>query len=161
MQEGKIQSIIDKKDFENDADLRAFFHYPLDTKQKQAIKEDKKKPTISIDSVSFSYQNTKQKTEKGKDFFQNLSLQFCSSSLTAIMGPSGSGKTTLFELIAGLLEAKNGEILSSGKVSLALQDANAALFEEFAVDDIAFGTQSRAYGKNSWSECKRQWLLST
>jgi len=38
MQEGKIQSIIDKKEFENDADLRAFFHYPLDTEQKQAIK---------------------------------------------------------------------------------------------------------------------------
>jgi energy-coupling factor transporter ATP-binding protein EcfA2 len=144
MQEGKIQSIIDKKEFENDADLRAFFHYPLDTEQKQAIKkEDKKKPTISIDSVSFSYQNAKQKTEKGKDFFQNLSLQFCSSSLTAIMGPSGSGKTTLFELIAGLLEAKDGEILSSGKVSLSLQDANAALFEEFAVDDIAFGPRNQ------------------
>ncbi|HUH44323.1 MAG TPA: energy-coupling factor transporter ATPase [Treponemataceae bacterium] len=143
MQEGKIQSIIDKKDFENDADLRAFFHYPLDTEQKQAIKEDKKKPTISIDSVSFSYQNAKQKTEKGKDFFQNLSLQFCSSSLTAIMGPSGSGKTTLFELIAGLLEAKDGEILSSGKVALSLQDANAALFEEFAVDDIAFGPRNQ------------------
>ena len=86
---------------------------------------------ILLDAVSFSY-NT-------KTFFNSVSLSFAKGSLTAVMGESGSGKSTMFELITGLLKPSEGSVSLGGAASLALQDSEAALFEEFAVDDAAFG----------------------
>ena len=55
------------------------------------------------------------------------------------MGKSGGGKSTLFEIASGLLEIQEGEILATERPVLALQEAESALFENFAADDVAFG----------------------
>jgi sulfate transport system ATP-binding protein len=79
----------------------------------------------------------------------NVSLQFPSGELTALLGPSGCGKTTLLRIIAGL------EHPDSGQVLLDAQDASArhvrerqvgfvfqhyALFKHMSVfENVAFG----------------------
>jgi sulfate transport system ATP-binding protein len=79
----------------------------------------------------------------------NVSLQFPSGELTALLGPSGCGKTTLLRIIAGL------EHPDSGQVLLDAQDASArhvrerqvgfvfqhyALFKHMTVfENVAFG----------------------
>ena len=75
----------------------------------------------------------------------NINLNFYKGSLTALTGASGAGKSTLLELCAGLLPAESGEVRCSGKTRpvLAQQNAQAALFEAFAADDVAFGPRNR------------------
>ena len=71
--------------------------------------------------------------------YKDFSLSFKSGSLIAIMGKSGGGKSTLFEIASGLLEPQSGEVLATERPVLALQEAESALFENFAADDVAFG----------------------
>lgn len=152
MKKGKIHSIIENKDFETNKELHEYFNTPSERAFETSIQKQKEKKTqnqnsvqstsLYISNISFSYKNTKNSKDEDL-FFNKLSLEFCSHSLIAIMGPSGSGKTTLFELISGLLIPSQGKVCARGKVSLSLQDANAALFEEFAVDDIAFGPRNQ------------------
>jgi sulfate transport system ATP-binding protein len=79
----------------------------------------------------------------------NVSLDFASGELTALLGPSGCGKTTLLRIIAGL------EVADSGTVKLAGEDAatqslrerqvgfvfqHYALFRHMTVfENVAFG----------------------
>ncbi|GGC97457.1 sulfate/molybdate ABC transporter ATP-binding protein [Undibacterium terreum] len=79
----------------------------------------------------------------------NVSLDFPSGELTALLGPSGCGKTTLLRIIAGLEHADSGQVLLDG------QDASAqhvrerqvgfvfqhyALFKHMTIfENIAFG----------------------
>ena len=144
MEKGKIISLIEKKNFETNSDIQKFFKFLNKNTDKSNSKTQNIKITssIQVSNISFSYKNTKNSKDEDL-FFNKLSLEFCSHSLIAIMGPSGSGKTTLFELISGLLIPSQGKVCARGKVSLSLQDANAALFEEFAVDDIAFGPRNQ------------------
>ncbi|MEW4354821.1 ABC transporter ATP-binding protein [Streptococcus pneumoniae] len=64
----------------------------------------------------------------GKEMIlRNINLEVAAGEIVAILGPSGVGKTTLFNLIAGILDVKNGEISldgernPKGKVSYMLQ----------------------------------------
>ncbi|MFZ6645888.1 sulfate/molybdate ABC transporter ATP-binding protein [Undibacterium sp. TJN25] len=79
----------------------------------------------------------------------NVSLDFASGELTALLGPSGCGKTTLLRIIAGLEHADSGQVLLDG------QDASSqhvrerqvgfvfqhyALFKHMTIfENIAFG----------------------
>ncbi len=79
----------------------------------------------------------------------NVSLDFPSGELTALLGPSGCGKTTLLRLIAGLEQADQGQVLLDGEdasdrhvrerqVGFVFQ--HYALFRHMSVfDNIAFG----------------------
>ena len=44
----------------------------------------------------------------------NLSVTVGSGKITGLLGPNGSGKTTLIKLIAGILNADEGEIFAGG-----------------------------------------------
>ncbi|MES2755793.1 MAG: sulfate ABC transporter ATP-binding protein [Pseudomonadota bacterium] len=84
----------------------------------------------------------------------NVSLQFPTGELTALLGPSGCGKTTLLRIIAGL------EHPDSGQVLLDAEDASArhvrerqvgfvfqhyALFKHMTVfENVAFGLRVKA-----------------
>ena len=74
----------------------------------------------------------------------NISLTFHQGTLTALTGPSGAGKSTLLEVCAGLSAPASGTILcrSERRPVLAQQNAQAALFEPFAADDVAFGARN-------------------
>jgi sulfate transport system ATP-binding protein len=80
---------------------------------------------------------------------ENVSVQFPTGQLTALLGPSGSGKTTLLRVIAGLEKADEGAILFNGedatrrsardrRVGFVFQ--HYALFRHMTVfDNVAFG----------------------
>jgi sulfate transport system ATP-binding protein len=79
----------------------------------------------------------------------NVSLNFPSGELTALLGPSGCGKTTLLRIIAGLEHADSGQVLLEGEDASASHVRERqvgfvfqhyALFRHMTVfENIAFG----------------------
>ena len=79
----------------------------------------------------------------------NVSLDFPTGELTALLGPSGCGKTTLLRVIAGLEQPDEGQVILDGEdasrrdvrerqVGFVFQ--HYALFRHMSVfDNIAFG----------------------
>ncbi|MCB1601800.1 MAG: ABC transporter ATP-binding protein [Lysobacterales bacterium] len=66
---------------------------------------------IQIKNVVKYYTRGKQKVE----VLHGITLDIPKGDFVALMGPSGSGKTTLLNLIGGLDQPTNGEILVDGK----------------------------------------------
>ena len=60
---------------------------------------------VNIKNISFKYPG------ETKDIIKNLSFKIQKNSLFGIHGESGSGKTTLINLILGLIEPSNGQLL--------------------------------------------------
>ena len=90
-------------------------------------------------------------TKRFGDFvgLNDVSLQFPSGELTALLGPSGCGKTTLLRIIAGLEQADAGQVLLDGEDASAQHVRERqvgfvfqhyALFKHMSVfENIAFG----------------------
>jgi sulfate transport system ATP-binding protein len=84
----------------------------------------------------------------------NVSLDFPTGELTALLGPSGCGKTTLLRCIAGLEHPDSGQVLLDGKdaserhvrerqVGFVFQ--HYALFKHMTVfENVAFGLRVKA-----------------
>ena len=96
--------------------------------------------TLKLEDVSYYHD-----TAHG---IHDVSLTFQAGTLTALTGPSGAGKSTLLEVCAGLSAPASGTILcrsertAARRPVLAQQNAQAALFEPFAADDVAFGARN-------------------
>jgi sulfate transport system ATP-binding protein len=83
----------------------------------------------------------------------NVSLDFNSGELVALLGPSGCGKTTLLRIIAGLEQADGGVVVLDGEdtSSKHVRDRNVgfvfqhyALFRHMTVfDNVAFGLRMK------------------
>jgi len=98
--------------------------------------------------MSITVQNV---TKKFGDFvaLNNVSLDFPSGELVALLGPSGCGKTTLLRIIAGLETPDSGNIILDGADTSAtpVRDRQVgfvfqhyALFKHMTVfDNVAFG----------------------
>ncbi|HEX5361235.1 MAG TPA: sulfate ABC transporter ATP-binding protein [Fluviicoccus sp.] len=83
----------------------------------------------------------------------NISLEFPSGELVALLGPSGCGKTTLLRIIAGLESADSGDVFLEGEnasdahvrerqVGFVFQ--HYALFRHMSVfDNVAFGLRMK------------------
>ncbi len=79
----------------------------------------------------------------------NVSLEFSSGKLVALLGPSGCGKTTLLRIIAGLEQADRGQVILEGEDAshtpirdrhIGFMFQHYALFQHMTVfDNIAFG----------------------
>lgn len=95
--------------------------------------------SLRLRGLSFSYVDS-------APLFKELDLAFAAGTLTALMGKSGSGKSTLMELASGLLEPQGGKVYAKNRPLLSPQESEAALFEDFAADDVAFGLISRGIG---------------
>src|SRR5690606_17238143 len=88
---------------------------------------------------------------------ENVSLEFPTGELVALLGPSGCGKTTLLRVIAGLETADQGSILFQGadasgqdvrerQVGFVFQ--HYALFRHMTVrDNVAFGLEVKPRGQ--------------
>ena len=100
--------------------------------EKSAAEASTQQTSLYLKNITFAYPSE-------NPLYKDFSLSFKAGSLTAIMGKSGGGKSTLFEIASGLLEPQSGEILAIERPVLALQEAESALFENFAADDVAFG----------------------
>ncbi len=97
--------------------------------------------SLTLRNLSYIHSNSKQNAHGIFD----INLDFYKGSLTALTGASGAGKSTLMEVCSGLLIPESGEIKSftEARPVLAQQNAQAALFEAFAADDVAFGPRNR------------------
>ncbi|MDC7690281.1 sulfate/molybdate ABC transporter ATP-binding protein [Vogesella indigofera] len=97
----------------------------------------------------------------------NLTLDFPSGELVALLGPSGCGKTTLLRVIAGLEQADSGRVLLDGddasdthvrerQVGFVFQ--HYALFRHMTVfDNVAFGLRMKPRSiRPSEAEIKRK-----
>lgn len=62
---------------------------------------------LKVDSISFSYKDS---------IFQNVDFEIGTGEVIGIVGNSGAGKTTLLKVIAGLLDATEGEVVFEGEV---------------------------------------------
>ena len=101
---------------------------------------DSKEKTFAFENVSFAYGHTYNTSNEF--ILNNISFSLYKGTLTALTGPSGAGKSTLLELGAGLLQPVSGKVLCNVKPALAQQNCDAALFEAFAADDVAFGPRN-------------------
>ena len=104
----------------------------LASSEKSATEAPSQETSLFLKNITFAYPGE-------NPLYKDFSLSFKKGSLTAIMGKSGGGKSTLFEIASGLLEPQSGEVLATERPVLALQEAESALFENFAADDVAFG----------------------
>ena len=107
-------------------------HTAQASSEKSAAEASTQETSLYLKNITFAYPGE-------NPLYKDFSLSFKAGSLTAIMGKSGGGKSTLFEIASGLLEPQSGEILAIERPVLALQEAESALFENFAADDVAFG----------------------
>lgn len=139
MEKGKITFYGTKNAFFLDKEKSQIINGNPLPKNERNIAREIKKCTLKVDNITFNYKNS-QKTG-----VQNISFNLFEGSLTALTGPSGSGKSTILELCAGLLQVQEGKILTTQKPVLCQQNASAALFENFAIDDVAFGPKN--FGK--------------
>ena len=97
----------------------------------------------------------------------NVSLEFPTGELVALLGPSGCGKTTLLRIIAGLESADSGSVFLEGEdasqahvrerqVGFVFQ--HYALFKHMTVfDNVAFGLRMKPKAQRpSESEIKKK-----
>ena len=97
----------------------------------------------SLEDVALKLENVSYTHDAVHGVF-NINLSFPRGTLTALTGPSGAGKSTLLEICSGLAIPQEGSVYcsSSQRPVLAQQNAQAALFEPFAADDVAFGPRN-------------------
>jgi cobalt/nickel transport system ATP-binding protein len=103
---------------------------------------------VDVQGVSFSY-------EDGTEALSGIDFCVEEGEFVAVLGSNGSGKTTLIQLLVGLLKAKRGQIVISGRqigsltaeelyqrVGLVFQNPNDQLFAATVEEDVAFGPRN-------------------
>lgn len=110
------------------------FGSPIAEQERSAQDFSRAEVALAFRDVSFSYDD--------RTVLDHFSADIFRGTLTAITGASGAGKSTLLEVAAGLL-AHGGAVFADSCPSLALQDSQAALFEPYAADDVAFGPKNQ------------------
>ena len=144
MEKGKITFYGTRSAFMADPKLVSWIQGPLlPETDKSKLDFSGREIALSLKNVSFSYDSDEKSPSSKAHGVHNISFDLHKGSLVALTGESGSGKSTILELCAGLLQGE-GEIFSSGGTpAYAQQNAKAALFENFAADDVAFGPRNK------------------
>ena len=127
---------------------RSVFGTPLENRscfQNKTQNRPAQEILLKAENISFSYGTHK--------ILKNVSFSLKRGTLTALTGTSGSGKTTLLEILAGLKKQDGGTVRSAGKPLLCQQNSDAALFEAFAADDVAFGPKNSGIKGKELLEC--------
>lgn len=104
---------------------------------------------VEMKDISFSY-------EEGIDVLKNISFSIEEGSYTTIIGHNGSGKSTIARLLAGLLEAKSGQIFVKDievnesslsalhhELGIVFQNPDNQFIGASVADDIAFGLENQ------------------
>ena len=127
---------------------RSVFGTPLENRscfQNKTQNRPAQEILLKAEDLSFSYGTHK--------ILKNVSFSLKRGTLTALTGASGSGKTTLLEILAGLKKQDGGTVWSADKPLLCQQNSDAALFEAFAADDVAFGPKNSGIKGKELLEC--------
>ena len=127
---------------------RSVFGTPLENRscfQNKTQNRPAQEILLKAENISFSYGT--------HDVLKNVSFSLKRGTLTALTGTSGSGKTTLLEILAGLKKQDGGTVRSADKPLLCQQNSDAALFEAFAADDVAFGPKNSGIKGKELLEC--------
>lgn len=127
---------------------RSVFGTPLENRscfQNKTQNRPAQEILLKAENISFSYGT--------HAVLKNISFSLKRGTLTALTGASGSGKTTLLEILAGLKKQDSGTVRSAGKPLLCQQNSDAALFEVFAADDVAFGPRNSGIKGKKLLEC--------
>ena len=103
---------------------------------------------IEVKDLAYSYDDTKNAVD-------GVSFEIKKGDYVTIIGHNGSGKSTLAKLLAGLFEAKNGEIIIDGltlnqenifkireKLGIVFQNPDNQFIGSTVKDDIAFGLEN-------------------
>jgi ABC-type multidrug transport system fused ATPase/permease subunit len=76
----------------------------------ESLNLDSKFESLSLNDISFGYENISTIA------LDSINFKINKGESIGLIGPSGSGKTTLVDLILGLYEPSNGEILFNGSL---------------------------------------------
>ena len=101
------------------ADLKDLEQIKSPKEQISLLSQDEIEPfsELSLNNLKFRYVNAKQWA------LQDLTLSINAGESIGLIGPSGAGKTTLVDVLLGLLEPNEGELLYNGhSMRLALSD---------------------------------------
>jgi len=89
---------------------------------------------IQCADLSFGY-------SESNDLLRAIDLKIGAGEIVAIRGASGSGKSTLLCLLAGLIEARNGEV-KPGTQAIAYVPQEIALLDASVYENVVFGDNS-------------------
>jgi NitT/TauT family transport system ATP-binding protein len=99
----------------------------------------------------------------GVEALNDISLDIPRGRLTTLLGPSGCGKTTLLKIIAGLIDATEGEVLIDGRRVTGPGPERAFVFQDFALlpwatvlRNVAFGLELRGVPRVEREDIARQ-----
>ena len=108
---------------------------------------------IEINNISYYY-------HRGRQVFNNLSLQLKNGETTFLTGSNGCGKTTLTKLIMGIIKPTSGEIKIFGKradtlslgsigeiIGYVFQYPERQLFSSSVMDELTFPLIFKGYNK--------------
>lgn len=117
-----------------------------------ALREEKKKPKISIEKLSFNYAG-----QGGRNnVIDQLDLKIYNQEFLSIVGASGCGKSTLLNIIAGLLPPKSGAIYMEGRPITAPGPDRTMVFQDDAVfpwysvqDNVSYGIKDTIKDKHA------------
>ncbi len=110
--------------------------------RQEAGNSPKNKVVLEAQDVTFSYETD------SKPAIQNLSTEFRSGELTAILGANGSGKTTLGLILAQAYKPQGGQVLVDGKpvnpkmlgrIGYVFQEPMSQMLTLSVQEELAFG----------------------
>src|SRR5512145_700469 len=86
---------------------------------------------VQAKNVAVEYERTREKSTLVA--LENFSLDVAEGEFLAIVGPSGCGKSTFLNVVAGLTEPAEGEVLVYGKPVTGPGPDRAVVFQDYAL----------------------------
>lgn len=126
-------------------DVLSFLNKDIVLPENKKTKPLNFKNSITIKNVSFKYNS------KNNFILRNINLKILAGSRVGIIGNSGSGKSTFIDLVLGLINPTDGEILVDGKPIINKKQSwfrkvssvpqNIFITEQSFAENIAFGIE--------------------
>lgn len=103
-------------------------------------------PLIEVKNLTVRYNISR--TGQTLTAVENVNLSIAAGEFVTVLGPSGCGKTTVMNVIAGLVEATEGQVLVDGKHVDGPGPDRAVVFQDYALlpwrtvtDNVRFGVE--------------------